>query len=84
MEQTAFSQERRYKQLLADAREGPLRELAAQEKERDRVTAILKGDKEEQERKVQAAKDRVQKAQGDRHDYEQAEKDGGFDMEKST
>ena len=84
MENHAINQERRYKQLLADAREGPERELAAQEKERDRITAALKEDKEQLEREVQAANNRVQQAKGDRQDYDQAEKDGGFDVVKST
>ena len=35
-------------------------------RKRDRITAALKEDKEQQEREVHAAKDRVHKAKGDR------------------
>ena len=44
LEKTAFEQEKRYKKLLAEAREEPMRELKAQEQNRDRMTAELKGD----------------------------------------
>lgn len=72
MEKDAKSQEERYKQLLANAREGPERDLAAQEKERDRIIGELKEDIEQLNREVHAARDRVTQARGARQDYDQA------------
>ena len=48
------------------------------------MTAALTADLRQYETEMQAAAGQVQKAKQNLHDYEQAEKDGGFDVVKST